>query len=51
MDENKEGLLTPAVRKELKVLVRDAEEIALSNARKLAGQRRSLTPLDTDESR
>jgi Cro/C1-type HTH DNA-binding domain len=51
MDKNNEGLLTSAERKELKALVRDAEEIALSNARKLAGQRRSLTPLDTDESR
>ena len=51
MDKNNDGLLTSAERKELKALVRDAEEIALCNARKLAGQRRSLTPLDTDESR
>ena len=51
MDKNNEGLLTSAERKELKALVRDAEEIALSNARKLAGQRRSLTPLDADDSR
>ena len=51
MDKNNEGLLTSAERKELKALVRDAEEISLSDARKLAGQRRSLTPLDIDESR
>ena len=51
MDKNNEGLLTSAEREELKALVRDAEEIALSNARKLAGQRRSFTPLDIDESR
>jgi hypothetical protein len=51
MDENNEGVLTSAERKELKALVRDAEEIALSNARKLARHRRSLTPLDLDESR
>jgi hypothetical protein len=36
MDKNNEGLLTSAERKELKALVRDAEEIALSNARELA---------------
>ena len=51
MDKNNEGVLTSAERRELRALVRDAEEIALSNARKLAGQRRSLTPLDIDESR
>ncbi len=51
MDKNNEGLLTSGERKELKAMVRDAEEIALSNARKLAGERRELTPLDTDESR
>jgi hypothetical protein len=51
MDKNNEGLLTSAERKELKALVRDAEDVALSNARKLADQRRSLTPPGTDESR
>jgi hypothetical protein len=51
MDKNNEGLLTSGERKELKALVRDAAEIVLRNARKLAGQRRSLTPLGTDESR
>jgi hypothetical protein len=43
MDGNNEGRLTPAQRKELQGLVREAEEIALSNARKLADQRRSLS--------
>ena len=51
MDKNNECLPTSAERKELKALVRDAEEMTLSNARKLTGQRRSLTPLDADESR
>jgi hypothetical protein len=51
MDKNNEGLLTSGERKELQAMVHDAEEIALSNARKLAGERRALTPLDTDESR
>jgi Cro/C1-type HTH DNA-binding domain len=43
MDGNNEGRLTPAQRKELQGLVREAEEIALSNARKLANQRRALS--------
>jgi hypothetical protein len=51
MDKNNEGLLTSGERKELKAMVRDAEEIALRNARKLAGERRAMAPLDTDESR
>ena len=43
MAGNNEGRLTPAERKELQGLVREAEEIALSNVRKLARQRRSLS--------
>ncbi len=43
MDNNHEGRLTRAERKELQGLVREAEEIALSNARKLANQRRALS--------
>jgi hypothetical protein len=42
MDRNNEGRLTPADRKEFQRLVHETEEIALSNARKLASQRRSL---------
>ena len=42
MTGHNEGRLTPAERQELQGLVRQAEEIALSNARKLARQRRSL---------
>jgi hypothetical protein len=51
MDKSNHGRLTLAERKELQVLVRDAEEIALSNARKLAGQRRSLASLQSDSNR
>jgi Cro/C1-type helix-turn-helix DNA-binding protein len=43
MDGNNEGRLTPGQSKELQGLVREAEEIALSNARKLANQRRALS--------
>ena len=43
MDGNNQGRLTPSERKELRGLVREAEEIALSNARKLAGQRQALS--------
>ncbi len=43
MTGNNEGRLTPAERKELQGLVREAEAIALSNARRLASQRRSLS--------
>ena len=43
MTGNNEGRLTPAERKELQGLVREAEAIALSNARRLANQRRSLS--------
>jgi hypothetical protein len=50
MDRNNQGQLTSAERDELHVLVRDAEEIALSNARKLVGQRRSMTSLQGEES-
>jgi hypothetical protein len=43
MTGNNEGRLTPGERQELQGLVREAEEITLSNARKLARQRRSLS--------
>jgi hypothetical protein len=43
MTGNNQGRLTPGERQELQGLVREAEEIALSNARKLARQRRSLS--------
>lgn len=42
MDKNNEGQLTAAESDELHVLVREAEEITLANARLLARQRRSL---------
>jgi hypothetical protein len=51
METSNRGRLTASERKELQVLVRDAEEIALGNARKLASQRRALAPLDIEESR
>jgi hypothetical protein len=51
MDRSNQGRLTSAECTELKALVRDAEEISLSNARKLANQRRSLASLHTDENR
>jgi Cro/C1-type HTH DNA-binding domain len=51
MDRSNQGRLTSAECTELKTLVRDAEEISLSNARKLASQRRSLASLHTDENR
>jgi hypothetical protein len=50
MDRNNQGQLTSAERKELQVLVRDAEDIALSNARKLAGERRSMGSLQGEGS-
>ncbi len=40
MEGNNEGRLTPAERDELRGLVREAEEITLSNARELANQGR-----------
>jgi len=43
MAGNNEGRLTPAERKQLQGLVREVEEIALSNARGLASQRRSFS--------
>jgi hypothetical protein len=43
MDGNNEGRLTPAQRRELQGLVRETEEIALRNARRLASRRRSLS--------
>jgi hypothetical protein len=43
MAKNNEGMLTPAEAEELRGLVREAEELTLSNARLLAGQRRRLT--------
>jgi len=42
MTGHNEGRLTPAERQELQGLVRESEEIALCNARKLARQRQSL---------
>ncbi|HZW32090.1 MAG TPA: helix-turn-helix transcriptional regulator [Isosphaeraceae bacterium] len=49
MDGNNEGRLTPAQHRELRGLVREAEEIALSNARKLAGQHRTLSAMHGSE--
>lgn len=43
MAGNNEGRLTRDQRQELQDLVREAEEIALTNARKLADQHRSLS--------
>lgn len=43
MAGHNEGRLTAAQRKELRVLVRETEEIALDNARRLAGRRRAST--------
>lgn len=51
MTGNNEGRLTPGERQELQGLVREAEEIALSNARKLASQRRSLSRSQGSEQR
>jgi hypothetical protein len=42
MAKNNEGLLTGAEQRELRTLVREAEEITLENARRLAGQRQKL---------
>jgi hypothetical protein len=42
MAGHNEGRLTAAQRKELPSLVRETEEIALDNARRLAGRRRAL---------
>ena len=43
-DGNNEGRLTPAEREELQGLVREAEEIALSNARRLASSGSGRAP-------
>ena len=43
MARSNEGTLTTAERQELQGLVRDAEEIMLDNARRLAEQRQRLT--------
>ena len=43
MGRSNEGALTKAERQELQALVREAEEIMLDNARRLAEQRRQLT--------
>jgi Cro/C1-type HTH DNA-binding domain len=51
MTGNNEGRLTPGERQELQVLVREAEEIALRNARKLASQRRELSASQGSEQR
>jgi hypothetical protein len=42
MGRSNEGLLTSAEKQELRSLVREAEEIMLDNARRLAGQRQQL---------
>ena len=42
MARSNEGLLTSAEKQELRTLVREAEEIMLDNARRLAGQRQQL---------
>jgi hypothetical protein len=42
MAKHNEGRLTEAEREELQSLVREAEDVTLSNARLLAGQRRRL---------
>jgi hypothetical protein len=42
MTRSNEGLLTNAEKQELRLLVREAEEIMLDNARRLAGQRQQL---------
>jgi hypothetical protein len=42
MAGNNQGSLTEAERKELRTLVREAEEVMLDNARTLAGQRQQL---------
>jgi len=42
MAKNNEGTLTKAESEELKMLVRETEEIMLANARQLAEQRRQL---------
>jgi len=51
MTGNNDGRLTSAERQELHDLVRQAEEIALSNARKLASQRRELSTPQASEQR
>lgn len=38
MDRNNDGRLTAPERRELRALVREAEELSLQNARRLAGQ-------------
>jgi hypothetical protein len=42
--KNSAGPMTEAEQDELRTLVREAEEIALVNARLLAGQRHRLAP-------
>ena len=42
MGRSNEGLLTNGEKQELRSLVREAEEIMLDNARRLAGQRQQL---------
>jgi hypothetical protein len=51
MDRNNQGRLTPQERQELHVLVREAEGIALSNARKLARHHRQVTAPQGSESK
>ncbi|MCI0380835.1 MAG: hypothetical protein L0215_24905 [Gemmataceae bacterium] len=43
MTKNNDGKLSSAEKRELRVLVREAEEIMLDNARRLAGERRGLS--------
>jgi hypothetical protein len=49
MADNNEGRLTPAQSKELQGLVRETEEIALNNARRLASRRRSFSASQASE--
>jgi hypothetical protein len=44
MGKSNEGTLTNAERQELRGLVREAEEVMLDNARRLAEQRQALAP-------
>ena len=48
MTNNNEGRLTPAERDELQILVREAEEITLLNARLLASHRARLASLQSE---
>jgi hypothetical protein len=47
---NNDGRLTPSERRELQDLVREAEEVALQNARSLASERRQLSASSRSES-